>query len=71
MTDGAITECCMYRLWSLPVTGYSIYVGEGARYGGSIGKLSYTITDSGTGEPSHKINLSKLIQMGKPQLAKT
>ena len=52
------------------MTGDNIYVGECARYGGGIGKLSYTITDSGTGEPSHIIILSKLIHMGKP-LAKT
>ena len=61
----------MYRPWSLLVIGDHIYVGEGARYGGGIGKLSYTITtDSGTGEPSRMIILSKLIHMGKP-LAKT
>ena len=60
----------MYRPWSLLVIGDHIYVGEGACYGGGIWKLSYTITESGTGEPLHIIILSKLTHMGKP-LAKT
>ena len=49
--DGDITECYMYRPWSLLVIGDHIYMGEGECYGGGIWKLSYTITDSGTGEP--------------------